>query len=57
MFGSLGLPELILLIIIGAIGLPIPAAIFALGYYFGRRSARRDTNVTPTDTASVPPHV
>jgi lipopolysaccharide biosynthesis regulator YciM len=55
MFGSLGLPELILLIII--IGLPIPAVIFALGYYFGRRSARRDTNVTPADATSGPPHV
>jgi hypothetical protein len=57
MFGSLGLPELIVLLIIGVIGLPIPAAIFGLGYYFGRRSARRDTNVTPTDAASGPPHV
>ncbi len=54
MFGSLGCPELIIIV---AIALPIPAAIFALGFFIGRRSARRDTNVTPTDAASGPPHV
>ncbi|HXH95485.1 MAG TPA: hypothetical protein VNN25_28165 [Thermoanaerobaculia bacterium] len=54
MIGSLGCPELI---IIGAIGLVFPAGIFALGFFIGRRSARRDTNVTPTDATSGPPHV
>ena len=58
MFGTLGLPELLvllaMLVLFGGIG---PAALFGLGYYFGRRSARRDTFVTPTDAASGPPHV
>jgi len=54
MIGSLGCPELI---IIGAIGLTFPAAIFALGFFLGQRSARRDTNVTPADATSGPPHV
>ncbi len=58
MFGSLGLPELLVIIVVvvlfGGIG---PAALFGLGYYFGRRSTRRDTTVTPSDTTSGPPHV
>jgi hypothetical protein len=54
MIGSLGCPELI---IIGAVGLTLPAAIFALGFFIGRRSARRDTNVTPADVTPGPPHV
>jgi hypothetical protein len=54
MIGSLGCPELIIL---GAVGLVFPAAILVLGFFLGQRSARRDTNVTPTDTPSGPPHV
>jgi len=57
MFGSIGLPELIIVIAIALTAAVWPALFFGLGYYFGRRSARRDTNVTLTDTAPGPPHV
>jgi hypothetical protein len=55
--GSLGLPELLILAVLALFGVIGPVALFGLGYYFGRRSARRDTNVTPTDAPSEPPHV
>jgi hypothetical protein len=57
MMSSIGLPELILVITIALTAAVWPVLFFGLGYYFGQRSARRDTNVTPTDAASVPPHV
>jgi hypothetical protein len=54
MFGSIGLPELIL---IGAIALGMtfwPALFFTIGYYFGRRSTTRNAGVP---AAPAPPHV
>ena len=56
MFGSLGLPELILIAAVLLTMAVWPVAFFALGYYFGRRSALRDAGVPPTDPAA-PPHV
>jgi len=52
MFGTLGIPELILILIVGCIAALWPAAFFALGYYLGRRSALRDAGAPPS-----PPHV
>ena len=59
MIGSYGLPELILLLIFGVIVLPFPAALFGLGYYFGRRSVLRNAGVPPAGPAasSPPTHV
>lgn len=50
MFGSLGLPELIVIACVGLAMSVWPVLFFALGYYFGRRSAMRSAGVTPTPT-------
>jgi hypothetical protein len=57
MMSSIGLPELMLVIAIALTAAVWPVLFFGFGYYLGRRSARRDTNVTPADAASGPPHV
>ena len=58
MFGTLGIPELIVILIVLCMAALWPAALFALGYYLGRRSALRDKGVPRTDpSASAPPHV
>jgi hypothetical protein len=63
MIGSLGLPELIIILAVASIW---PAVFFAIGYYFGRRSALRNAGVSPAGPAapalsgaegSSPPHV
>ena len=52
MYGSLGLPELILIIamLLALAGLPL--GCFALGYHFGRRSALRNASVPPAGPAA-----
>jgi len=56
MFGSIGLPELILLGCIALIMSGWPILFFAIGYYFGRRSALRNAAVPPANQAAPPTH-
>jgi len=57
MFGTLGIPELIVILIVLCMAALWPAALFALGYYLGRRSALRNAGAPPASQASEPPHV
>jgi hypothetical protein len=57
MFGSLGLPELIVIGSIAMVAAIWPVAFFALGYYFGRRSMRNLGVPSDSSSASTPPHV
>jgi hypothetical protein len=54
MFGTLGLPELIVIGAVALIASAWPILFFALGYYFGRRSTTRNAGVP---AAPAPPHV
>jgi hypothetical protein len=56
MFGTLGIPELIVILIVGCIAALWPAAFFALGYYLGRRSVLRNSGVPPAGPPAAPPH-
>ena len=57
MFGSVGLPELIVIGLVALIAAVWPLAFFVLGYYLGRRSMR-NAGVPPAGSAaSTPPHV
>ena len=56
MFGSLGLPELIVIACVALAMSAWPLLFFGLGYYFGRRSALRSAGVPPTDPAA-PTHI
>jgi hypothetical protein len=57
MFGSIGLPELIVIGGIAMVAAIWPVAFFALGYYFGRRSMRNLGVTSDSSAASTPPHV
>ena len=58
MFGNLGLPELLVAGTIALAAVLWPAAFFALGYYFGRRSTVPSAAISPPSPAvSAPPHV
>jgi len=57
MMGSIGLPELILIACVALVMSGGPILFFALGYYFGRRSALRSTGAPPTGQAAPPTHV
>jgi hypothetical protein len=56
-FGSIGLPELIVIGSIAIVAAIWPVAFFALGYYFGRRSMRNPGVPSDSSAASTPPHV
>jgi hypothetical protein len=59
MMGSIGLPELILIIVVALTVAVWPVLFFGIGYYFGRRSVLRNAGVPPAGPAasSPPAHV
>jgi hypothetical protein len=57
MFGSLGLPELLVIGLVALIAAVWPLAFFVLGYYLGRRSMRNGGKTPDGATTSMSPHV